>query len=96
MTTVVTRTEDLTRVQLSGALTIMDALTTRDELALALATSERVEVDLADVIEIDCAGLQLLLALPREAVPVVLRNVRDPLRDLLCHLNLLTDLGLEH
>lgn len=96
MATQVTQDEERTLVQLSGALTIMDALETRDQLALAVSTAKRVEVDLAEVIEIDCAGLQLLLTLPRESIPIAFSQISDPLRDLLKHLNLLPNLGLEH
>jgi ABC-type transporter Mla MlaB component len=95
MATTVTQVEDRTLIQLSGALTIMDALEMRDQLALAFSTAARVEVDLAEVIEIDCAGLQLLLTLPRESIPVAFANLSDPLRELLQHLNLLPNLGLE-
>jgi ABC-type transporter Mla MlaB component len=91
-----TQTEDCTLLQFSGALTISEATEIRDQLALYLATAVRVEVDLAEVIEIDCAGLQLLLTLPRESVPVVFSQISDPLRELLQHLNLLPTLGLEH
>jgi ABC-type transporter Mla MlaB component len=90
-----TQTEDLTLLQLSGALTIAEATETRDQLALYLATAARVEVNLAEVIEIDCAGLQLLLTLPRESIPVAFSQISDPLRDLLKHLNLLPNFGLE-
>jgi len=96
MATQITQDEERTLVQLSGALTIMDALETRDQLALAVSTAKRVEVDLAEVIEIDCAGLQLLLTLPRESIPIAFSQISDPLRDLLKHLNLLPNLGLEH
>lgn len=96
MATTVTQVEDRTLIQLSGALTIMDALETRDQLALAVSTAARVEVDLAEVIEIDCAGLQLLLTLPRESIPVAFSQISDPLRELLQHLNLLPNFGLEH
>lgn len=96
MATQITHAEDCTLVRLSGSLTIMEALATRDQLALALTTAQRLEIDLADVIEIDCAGLQLLLALPRESIPVAFGRINDPLRELLRHLNLLPTLGLEH
>jgi ABC-type transporter Mla MlaB component len=93
--TTVIQAEDFTQIQLSGALTIMDALETRDQLALAFSTAQRVDIDLGEVIEIDCAGLQLLLTLPRESIPVAFKHVSDPLRELLQHLNLLPNLGLE-
>ena len=49
----VTHTEDHTEVHLSGSLTIVEAMETRDQLALALSTSQRLNVNLADVIEIE-------------------------------------------
>jgi ABC-type transporter Mla MlaB component len=80
-----TQTEDHTLLQLSGALTIAEASETRNQLALYLATAVRVEVNLSEVIEIDCAGLQLLMTLPRESIPVAFSQISDPLRELLKH-----------
>ena len=48
-------------------LTIYQAQALKDELLSALATADRLELDLAGVAEIDTAGLQLLILAKREA-----------------------------
>ena len=58
------------RAELSGDLTIAEAAETRDALALALTTSESLEVELGGLENIDVAGLQILMALARESHPV--------------------------
>lgn len=60
------------RIELSGELTIADAAELRDALALALTTSESLALDLAEIDEIDTAGLQILTALLREPHPIEL------------------------
>ncbi len=67
------------RAELAGELTIAQAAETRDALALALTTSEQLALDLSGLEEIDVAGLQLLLALAREAHPVALLQPSPPL-----------------
>lgn len=62
------------RIELVGEVTIGDAAELRDALALALTTSESLELDLAEVDEIDCSALQILTALLREPHPVRLRQ----------------------
>lgn len=84
-----------TRLRISGPLTIAEALAAYDQLALAFSTSSHIDLDLAEVTEIDCAGLQLLLVSLREVVPVTVLGVSPPLQDLLKHLNLLEAFGLE-
>jgi ABC-type transporter Mla MlaB component len=84
-----------THIKLEGPLTIMEALDSRDQLALALSTADSAEIDLGGVTEVDCAGLQLLLAMKRTRVPVVFGQVSGPLGEVLGHFNLLSQLGLE-
>ena len=56
------------RISIAGEMTIATAAELLRGLATPMVRSEEVEVDLAGVIEIDAAGLQLLLATKREAV----------------------------
>lgn len=62
------------RISLSGDLTIAEAAETRDALALALMTSESLELELGALENIDVAGLQILLALASEKRPVRMKN----------------------
>jgi anti-sigma B factor antagonist len=55
------------RLDIKGELNIFTAAELRLQLLEALATSTELEVDLAQVGEIDSAGLQLMLATKREA-----------------------------
>ena len=50
-----------------GELTVLTVAEQKDSLLAALDAGQRVEVSLAGVVEIDTAGLQLLLAVKREA-----------------------------
>ncbi len=68
------------RIAFSGDLTIAEAAETRDALALALTTSETLELDLGALENIDVAGLQVLLALLLEKHPVSLTNPSEALR----------------
>ena len=53
-------------MSIRGALTVVEAAEARDQLALGLTTaSGPITVNLAQITEIDTAGLQLLLALAR-------------------------------
>ncbi|MDP5240250.1 STAS domain-containing protein [Uliginosibacterium sp. 31-16] len=67
-------------IGLSGDLTIAEAAETRDALALALTTSETLDLDLGALENIDVAGLQVLLALLLEKHPVRLTNPSEALR----------------
>ncbi len=62
------------RIALADEITIADAAELRDAMALALTTSEELELDLSELESIDVAGLQILIALLREAHPVRLCN----------------------
>ena len=56
------------RLSIRGELCIYDAAELKPKLLGYLAQSSALEVNLADVNEIDCAGFQLLYLLKREAV----------------------------
>lgn len=62
------------RIALSGDLSIAEAAEARDTLALALTTSESLDLDLGGLENVDVAGLQILLALAGEKHPVSLTN----------------------
>lgn len=54
-------------LEIKGELNIFTAAELRLQLLEALATNTELEIDLAQVSEIDSAGLQLMLATKREA-----------------------------
>ncbi|PLK48479.1 lipid asymmetry maintenance protein MlaB [Uliginosibacterium sp. TH139] len=58
------------RIALADEVSIADAAELRDALALALTTSEQLELDLSGLESIDIAGLQILTALLHESHPV--------------------------
>jgi anti-sigma B factor antagonist len=83
--TVIARIENATtHLQLQGALTIYEAAATAQELLPHAQQATTLCVDLSGVTEIDCAGLQLLIALQKENAFVVFttpsRGVTDVLR----------------
>lgn len=55
------------RLALEGELTIFTAEATRQRLLDAVAAGEALEIDLAHVTEMDSAGLQLMIAVKRQA-----------------------------
>lgn len=55
------------RIRLGSEVTIYQAAGLRAALAAAVAAHAELEIDLADVSEIDTAGVQLLLFVKREA-----------------------------
>ncbi|MDD5249756.1 MAG: STAS domain-containing protein [Rhodocyclaceae bacterium] len=57
----------VTRVAIAGEFSIFTAAAVRDQLLAALGGAAEVEVDLAQVTELDSAGVQLMLAAKREA-----------------------------
>jgi anti-sigma B factor antagonist len=82
---IIAHTENATtHLQLQGALTIYEALATAQELLPHAQQAATLCVDLSAVTEIDCAGLQLLLALHKEHAFVVFmtpsRSVTEALR----------------
>ena len=72
--------EDRTTVQIAGDFTVQTAAENKAVLVSALGSGRAVDVDLADVVEIDTAGIQLLLLAKREAaeLAVSLRLVSVP------------------
>lgn len=54
-------------IGIKGELTIYTAAALQKLLLDALNAGSKVEIDLSEVCEMDCAGLQLLLAAKREA-----------------------------
>jgi anti-anti-sigma factor len=54
-------------VAVSGEFTVFNALSMRELLLDAVNAADEVEVDLAQVTEIDSSGLQLMVAAKREA-----------------------------
>ena len=69
------------RIALSGDLTIAEAAEARDTLALALTTSQSLDLELDGLENVDVAGLQILLALASEKHPVSLTNPSAALLD---------------
>lgn len=67
MPTIVQRNEGHTTVIPESEMTIYTAGEFKASLEQALAGCERLEIDLAEVSEMDTAGLQLLLAARRKA-----------------------------
>jgi anti-anti-sigma factor len=59
--------EQATRLALSGAMNVYDAVETKARLLTGLAESPELELDLSAVEEIDSAGFQLLILAKREA-----------------------------
>ena len=92
----ISSTKARTTVRISGAMTIAEALETHQQLVKTLAGAQNLVVDLSDVIEIDTSGMQLLLALKKQGVPVAFDAISDAVRTLLDDLNLTPALGLEH
>jgi len=78
------------RAELYGDLTIAEAAETRDALALALATSEKLELDLGGLENIDVAGLQILIALANEPHPLRLCKPSSALLRMLTMLRIAT------
>ena len=56
------------RVVLAGEFTIFSAAAICSQLLTALDAAKEIEVDLAQVTEIDSAGIQIMVAAKREAV----------------------------
>ncbi len=55
------------KIALAGEFSIFTATAIRDQLLAALGNAQEVEVDLAQVTEIDSAGVQLMVAAKQEA-----------------------------
>ena len=63
----ITRSEKCVDVSICGELTIYSAAQLKDELLVLLKTSPILMVNLAEVDDIDTAGLQILIMLKKEA-----------------------------
>ncbi|CAD6880178.1 STAS domain protein [Methylomonas albis] len=58
----------VTHLAIQGELTIYSVLEHKEALFPYLSSAKEIQIDLADVTEIDSAGLQLLMFLKQEAV----------------------------
>lgn len=67
MTEAASASQASARLALATDLTIYHAAARKEELLKALAGTERLEIDLSAVADIDTAGLQLLILVKREA-----------------------------
>lgn len=56
------------RVAIAGEMTIYGAAAAKDKLLDALAGADELAIDLSEVVEMDTAGIQLLVLLRREAL----------------------------
>jgi anti-anti-sigma factor len=85
------------RLSLIEDLTIYHALEQKNSLLDALSATADLELDLAQVSEIDTAGLQLLILLKKEAQRTGKRfsivSHSQPVRAVIDFCNLATDLG---
>jgi len=61
------RREACLRLHPAGEMTIYDAAELKPALLHALGQSDEIEIDLADISEIDTSGVQLLMLMKREA-----------------------------
>jgi len=57
----------MNKVTFSGALTIYEVLEAKNTLLAVLEQATGMEIDLTDVSELDTAGVQVLVAIRREA-----------------------------
>ncbi len=77
----------VTRLTVSGEMTIYEAASLKDDLLRAVAEHAEVEIDLSQVGELDTAGFQLLVLAKREALRAgrTLRLVEhsEPVREVL-------------
>lgn len=62
-----TTADEIRQLQLDGALSIYTAADTKPRLSAALQGAIALEIDLSNIEEFDCAGLQLLLATREQA-----------------------------
>lgn len=58
---------DINRLAIQENMTIYEAQAQKELLLSALATTDSLELDLSRVVEIDTAGLQILMLVKREA-----------------------------
>lgn len=67
MSTFSIREESPGKLTLGGELSIYEAAALKDALLAKLWANEALDIDLAEVIELDSAGVQIMLLLHREA-----------------------------
>lgn len=77
----IARDDGQTRVRFSDELNIYTAAVIKDALLALPADAPPCRLDLGDVIEIDCAGLQLVLAALRSLPASTLERCSAPVRD---------------
>lgn len=86
-------------IAIEGDLTIFTVREWKEQLALALAAHDPLQVDLAGVTDFDTAGLQLLVLLKLEATAanrkLVFLNAGREVRQCLATYRLLDQFGLE-
>lgn len=97
MTIPISRLDDKAQVRLGPALNIYCAMEAKAQLLAALVDSNQIEIDLADLEDLDTAGVQLLLLLKLEAQrqqkDCVFINHGAAVRDVIDLLNLAGALG---
>jgi anti-anti-sigma factor len=60
--------KEVTHLSIEGELTIFRAQELREAIMPVITTSEELEIDLANVTEVDAAGMQLLVSTKIEAI----------------------------
>ena len=84
----ITTSPALTQVKISGGCTIFDAADLRQQLLPLVTASTPVVVDLAEITEIDTAGLQVLLALQKQCALALFSRPSPAMQTALDLLNL--------
>lgn len=80
--------DNLISVRITGSCTIYEAADFRAALLPLVASMAPVMVDLSGITELDCAGLQILLALQKECALVLFSHPGDSTQQVLDLLNL--------
>ena len=62
-----TRKQSIQRISLTGEFSIFTAAAIRERILAGFGNADEIEVDLAQVTEIDSAGVQLMVAAKQEA-----------------------------
>ncbi|MFP6848409.1 MAG: STAS domain-containing protein [Pseudomonas sp.] len=79
--------DDTRQLILEGALSIYTAADTKPQLSAALQGAIALQIDLSQIEEFDCAGLQLLLATQEQAqrmdIPLQFIGASTPITELL-------------
>ena len=84
-------------VRIEGDLTIYQAAEVHEKFKKHLATCKSIDIDLQFVTEIDTAGIQVLLAVKREAiaagVPITMTMHSDPVVEVFDLINIAHEFG---